>query len=50
MISGANRDIGKAIAMRLHQEGYSLSLGVREPESVDLNSFETTTTKPFVYP
>lgn len=34
MISGANRGIGKAIAERLYEEGYTLSLGVRRPESL----------------
>lgn len=33
MISGANRGIGAAIA-RLAQEGWQLSIGVRQPESV----------------
>lgn len=30
MISGANRGIGKAIALRLYQDGYLLSLGARD--------------------
>lgn len=30
LISGANRGIGHAIAMRLHADGYRLSLGVRD--------------------
>ena len=30
LISGANRGIGKAIALKLHKEGHSLSLGIRE--------------------
>ncbi|BBK40989.1 agropine synthesis reductase [Allostella vacuolata] len=33
MISGANRGIGNAVARRLHQEGYRLSLGVRRPSA-----------------
>jgi NAD(P)-dependent dehydrogenase (short-subunit alcohol dehydrogenase family) len=33
MISGANRGIGAAIASRLYEDGYSLSLGVRDPAS-----------------
>lgn len=31
MISGASRGIGRAIAQRLAQEGYTLSLGLRRP-------------------
>jgi NAD(P)-dependent dehydrogenase (short-subunit alcohol dehydrogenase family) len=31
MISGASRGIGAAIARRLHEAGYSLSLGLRRP-------------------
>jgi len=31
MVSGANRGIGGAIAARLHEAGYHLSLGVRDP-------------------
>ncbi len=31
MISGANRGIGRAIAERLHGDGYTLSLGARDP-------------------
>jgi len=34
MISGANRGIGAAIAKRLAQEGWQLSIGVRQPDSV----------------
>ena len=34
LVSGANRGIGYAIARRLHDDGYCLSLGVRNPESV----------------
>ena len=34
MLSGASRGIGLAIARRLHAQGYSLSLGVRNPEAV----------------
>lgn len=31
LISGANRGIGRAIAERLQQQGYALSLGLRNP-------------------
>jgi NAD(P)-dependent dehydrogenase (short-subunit alcohol dehydrogenase family) len=31
MVSGASRGIGAAIARHLHDEGYALSLGVRDP-------------------
>lgn len=34
LISGANRGIGRAIAERLYMDGYSLSLGARQPESL----------------
>lgn len=34
MISGASRGIGLAIARRLHDDGYRLSLGVRRPGTV----------------
>lgn len=33
-ISGASRGLGRAVAQRLHAEGYGLSLGVREPEGL----------------
>lgn len=32
MISGASRGLGAAIARRLHADGYTLSLGVRDPD------------------
>jgi len=32
MVSGASRGLGAAIARRLHADGYSLSLGVRDPD------------------
>ena len=35
MVSSANRGIGRAIAATLHDAGYSLSLGAREPSSLD---------------
>lgn len=34
MITGANRGIGRAIAERLHQDGYTLSLGARNVDSL----------------
>jgi NAD(P)-dependent dehydrogenase (short-subunit alcohol dehydrogenase family) len=34
-ISGASRGIGAAIAKRLHADGYTLSLGVRDPSSIE---------------
>jgi NAD(P)-dependent dehydrogenase (short-subunit alcohol dehydrogenase family) len=36
MVSGANRGIGLAIAQCLHDKGYSLSLGARDPSSIEL--------------
>jgi len=35
MVSGANRGIGRAIARRLAEAGYVLSLGARRPEALD---------------
>jgi NAD(P)-dependent dehydrogenase (short-subunit alcohol dehydrogenase family) len=35
MISGANRGIGGAIARTLHDRGYRLSLGVRDPAALE---------------
>ncbi len=35
MVSGANRGIGHAIAKALHDAGYTLSLGARDPASLD---------------
>ena len=34
LITGASRGIGKAIALKLHKEGHSLSLGVRDKEDL----------------
>ena len=34
LISGASRGIGRAIAIKLHARGYSLSLGVRDPDAL----------------
>ncbi len=34
MVSGASRGIGRAIAERLHDKGYSLSLGCRDPDAL----------------
>jgi NAD(P)-dependent dehydrogenase (short-subunit alcohol dehydrogenase family) len=34
LISGANRGIGRAIAERLYEDGYSLGLGARKPASL----------------
>ncbi|BCZ82340.1 agropine synthesis reductase [Paraburkholderia terrae] len=35
MVSGANRGIGREIALELHRRGYRLSLGMRDPSSFD---------------
>jgi short-subunit dehydrogenase len=34
LVSGSNRGIGLAIAKRLYDEGYKLSLGARRPDSL----------------
>ena len=36
MITGANRGIGRAIAEKLHGRGYALSLGARDPRTLDI--------------
>ena len=41
LISGANRGIGRAVAELLHAQGYSVSLGGR-----DLNSLKTMSLVP----
>lgn len=43
MISGANRGIGKAIAKRLANDGYTLSLGVRDRSNLDVSEFSDST-------
>lgn len=35
MVSGASRGIGRAIAENLHRKGYTLSLGVRDPQALN---------------
>ena len=35
MITGANRGIGRAIAEKLHGQGYTLSLGARDPRTLE---------------
>ena len=35
LISGANRGIGRAVAERLHADGYTLSLGARQVRTLD---------------
>jgi len=35
MITGANRGIGRAIAKKLNDRGYTLSLGARDPRTLD---------------
>ena len=44
MISGANRGIGLAIAKLLDQQGYRLSLGVRDTSSINKNDFKGNVT------
>ena len=35
MVTGANRGIGKAIAEKLFDRGYTLSLGARDPRTLE---------------
>jgi NAD(P)-dependent dehydrogenase (short-subunit alcohol dehydrogenase family) len=35
MVSGANRGIGRAVAVKLQHAGYDLSLGARDPAALD---------------
>src|ERR1700722_6419013 len=44
MISGASRGIGLAIAKRLYEDGYALSLGVRRPGMATLADFDLSRT------
>ena len=44
MISGASRGIGLAIAKRLHEDGYVLSLGVRRPGAGTFADFDPSRT------
>src|SRR5271168_927602 len=44
MISGASRGIGLAIAKRLYEDGYVLSLGVRRPGVATLADFDPSRT------
>ena len=50
MITGANRGIGHAIATVLHQAGYSLSLGVRRVESLDVGALGWDPARVAVHP
>ncbi len=40
MISGANRGIGKAVALCLSELGYAVSLGARQPATIDTELLE----------
>ena len=46
LISGASRGIGKAIALKLLKEGHSLSLGVRNKESLINTPLEPKSNNP----
>jgi NAD(P)-dependent dehydrogenase (short-subunit alcohol dehydrogenase family) len=50
MISGANRGIGRAIAERLHEEGYLLSLGARRVESLSALTESMETSRRLAHP
>ncbi|NQV60235.1 MAG: SDR family NAD(P)-dependent oxidoreductase [Alphaproteobacteria bacterium] len=47
MLSGANRGIGAAIAARLRQDGYRLSLGARSPQSMAEQQGDDCLCQPF---
>ncbi len=47
MLSGANRGIGAAIAARLRQDGYRLSLGARSPQAMAEQSGDDCLCQPF---
>jgi NAD(P)-dependent dehydrogenase (short-subunit alcohol dehydrogenase family) len=49
MLSGATRGIGRAIAQRLHADGYRLSLGVRDPARL-ADALRADTERVFVTP
>ncbi len=44
LVSGANRGIGKAIATELSRQGYSLSLGARDPSTISATADAKTMT------
>jgi len=50
MVSGASRGLGLAIARRLHDAGYRLSLGVRNPAVAALNDGSWDQTRVLVHP
>lgn len=49
MVSGASRGIGRAVALHLKEQGWTLSLGAREPDAIDaaLPSGERVLRHPF---
>jgi NADP-dependent 3-hydroxy acid dehydrogenase YdfG len=49
LISGANRGIGRAIAERLYEEGYLLSLGARRVETLSLVAAKMKRTRVFTH-
>ena len=49
MVSGASRGLGLAVARKLHEDGYRLSLGVRTPSTQALNDGSWDETRVFVH-
>ena len=49
LISGANRGIGRAIAERLYREGYTLSLGARQPASLKAVTAKMSASRVFAH-
>lgn len=49
LLSGANRGIGKAVALQLYRDGYFLSLGARDIDKLSVITEETEEERVFVH-